>query len=346
VSPAVSAIQKSSEASFSMMDAAVDFNKRFQGEAMQFRVKIALAPELKGARLEVFLPTGLIYEESSADEQFATARAVVRDLLGHTLSWQLNPGSEQEDLEISIKVIAAESTRDQELTVIFKLFNARGESLEEQGIKISLKSQSNYMEFLPELFQSSDFTGRFMMLFESFWAPISQQINGIANYFDPDLTPVAFLPWLGSWIGVNWDVPLPDGRKREMLRKALGLYQRRGTKEALTEYLETYTGASVQIIEHKTRNMKLGQHSRLGHTIALGRQNKPHTFTVEMESSEDIQLLYRNIAPDKARALYQKMVEKLIDSQKPAHTAYELNLRFAGDANEKPSQKPEKDAHK
>ena len=91
-----------------------------------------------------------------------------------------------------------------------------------------------------------------------FLAPLESQVAQSDGYYDPDLTPEGFLPWLATWIGVAWDDSLPVARQRRLLGEALRLYQKRGTRAALEEYLRIYSGGEVEIVEHRAQNFSLG----------------------------------------------------------------------------------------
>ena len=58
-----------------------------------------------------------------------------------------------------------------------------------RSVELTVKADASYMRFLPEMYSYDDFMNRFLMMFESFWKPISQQISMGESYYDPDLTP-------------------------------------------------------------------------------------------------------------------------------------------------------------
>ena len=98
-----------------------------------------------------------------------------------------------------------------------------------RSIDLAVKSNADYMRFLPEVYVYDDFVNRFLMMFETFWKPINQQISQVENYFDPDLTPEAFLPWLASWVGMHIDESFPKERIRLLLKNAVYFFHCRGT---------------------------------------------------------------------------------------------------------------------
>ena len=132
------------------------------------------------------------------------------------------------------------------------------------------------------------------------------------------------MPWLASWIGLALDENWPEDRRRLLLASAASLYRQRGTKRGLREYLKIYTGERATITEHRAENFKLGAEAQLGPGIALGKDNKPHTFSVALR-------LPPIETPDEAGRARQELVrrrtiESIIEAEKPAHTSYRLDL--------------------
>lgn len=196
---------------------------------------------------------------------------------------------------------------------------------------VALYRAGRYLEFLPSLYEQDNFMGRFLMLFESFWGPIDQQISNVHNYFDPDLTPARFLPWLASWFDLALDDNWSEAQQRELLNTVMWLYRRRGTRVALQRYLEIFTQHPVEILEKRAKNMNLGARARLGVGIALGTGNVPHTFTVKIQLDEIVPapgLAGEEAARDVARREKQRLalVNRMIVAEKPAHTSYRLEV--------------------
>jgi phage tail-like protein len=208
-----------------------------------------------------------------------------------------------------------------------------GASAVVESVTIAVAAQGRYLSHLPRVYQEQDeLMGRFVMLFESFWAPIENQIDNIHYYLDPQIMPAELLPWLATWVDLALDDRWPEAKRRRLLQAAVSLYRKRGTRQGLQEYLEIYTGARVQISEHGANNFRLGPAARLGPGIALGTLNMPHTFTVTLflpaaevaatpAESGSSPAAHARLEADRRRA-----IEAIIESEKPAHTSY--NLRF------------------
>jgi phage tail-like protein len=205
----------------------------------------------------------------------------------------------------------------------------KAESITASTATVALYRAGRYLEYLPSLYERDEFMGRFLMLFESFWGPIDAQISNVHHYFDPDLTPAQFLPWLASWFDLVLDEFWSESQQRELLNSVIWLYRRRGTRVALQRYLEIFTQHPVEILEKRAKNMNLGSKARLGVGVALGTGNMPHTFTVRLQLSEikapeglDVDAAAREVARLQKQRL--ALIERMIVADKPAHTSYRL----------------------
>jgi phage tail-like protein len=75
--------------------------------------------------------------------------------------------------------------------------------------------------------------------------PITAQIARLHRLFDPWTTPEDFLPWLASWVALDFptlqDVPLWDEyQRRKVTSDITQIYRLRGRKAGLNKYLDLY----------------------------------------------------------------------------------------------------------
>ena len=178
--------------------------------------------------------------------------------------------------------------------------------------KTAVEETSRLLDYLPNVFREDKLMGRFLLIFESILNPIENMVNNLPFYFDPRLTPEAVLPWLSSWVDLALDPSWPIERRRELVSRAAELYRWRGTKRGLSEYLRIYTGKRPQIIEY-IPGMILDEKTLLGTNTVLGSSGAGHHFTVIIEVDEN-------------EKINQRVVKEIINSQKPAHTAYTLQI--------------------
>jgi phage tail-like protein len=175
--------------------------------------------------------------------------------------------------------------------------------------------QSNYLKYLPAIYSEDEFVGRFLLIFESIMGPIESRIGDLHKLYDPAQTPADFLPWLAGWLGLVLDENWPLERRRALVQEATSLYRWRGTKRGLSRYLEIYTGYKPEITD-TAEGFTLGGTTKLGENAILGQPAPAFTFVVTFNLSEEAK-----------KEFDQNTVRQIIESEKPAHTAYILNIR-------------------
>lgn len=300
---------------------------RYPGELAQFHIRCDIPSGKKSLVLRVAVPVELRLSAFNPSELSGRVVEVeATDAQTQTVIWYL-AGPFHEDTRLDFQFAAQVQLTQNHLSLTCEsaLFDAKWLILAREAATLNVIPRAHYLRFLPEFYESDDLMNRFLMLFESFWGPIDQQIGEVHQYFDPWMTPTNFLPWLASWFGMTLDPSTPEDRQRILIQRAVSLYQRRGTRDALCEYLEIVTGGKIVIIEHRANDFVLGRKGLLGDGIALGSGNRPHTFTVIARlPSPDPDL------PPKDKAFLasknRRMVEEIIENHKPAHTTYTLRI--------------------
>ncbi|HET9531900.1 MAG TPA: phage tail protein [Blastocatellia bacterium] len=209
----------------------------------------------------------------------------------------------------------------------------------------------SYLRYLPPVYRedavSAAFLERFLSIFETVFHGLDREIDGLFRYFDPGLAPPQFLRWLASWINLSIDEDLPEDRVRRLIRRAPELYGRKGTPAALTEFLEIYTGRPVSIREHARGmrpmvigrpDLKLGQGTillgsgvkgfRLGDTSVAGYSALRDRVRDPVEPFLPVARRF-TIFVDMDRDefnLRAATLGRILDEQKPAHTACAIRL--------------------
>jgi phage tail-like protein len=185
-----------------------------------------------------------------------------------------------------------------------------------QNNRRRVRPESSYLQYLPGLYRDDEFMGQFLLIFEDIMKPLENTVDNLALYFDPRITPESLLQWLASWADLALDPTWPIERRRELVSSAAELYRWRGTKRGLTEYLRIYTGSIPEIAEY-IPGMRLDRETKLGINTQLGSSGEGHHFTVSLELDGNNEV---NI----------DTVRSIIESQKPAHTVYTLQIRRHG----------------
>lgn len=186
-----------------------------------------------------------------------------------------------------------------------------------------------YLDYLPAIYEESlipteisydghsfpadPFFNRYLSGLEQSHAPLRVLLNNLHRLYNPDETPADFLPWLATWLALTLDETWPELKRRRLIREGARLYQWRGTRRGLSEFLRIYTGVTPQIEDQPFQGMRLGPATRLGNENARLGNIAPHTFVVILSVPEGVRVS-------------EEVVRRIIESQAPAHTTYQLRI--------------------
>jgi phage tail-like protein len=166
--------------------------------------------------------------------------------------------------------------------------------------------------FLPSVFQRTDQRGNLLAamldVMEILHAPAEEVIENIDQYFDARRTPDDFVLLLAQWVNLDRIFPsnvielgsptMPEiGRLRELIANATYLSKWRGTKKGLLLFLQMATGAVDFEIDERVKDDN--------------GQIKPFHLGIR--------------APQPAEP-QADLIRRIIESEKPAHTTYELTF--------------------
>lgn len=219
-------------------------------------------------------------------------------------SVKTQPLAPPDDWATLFELPAAPSSNGAPVTVLPSNRRRKLPRNEERGLPYEA---DDYLALLPPIYHDQRFLQRFLLIFKSILSPLDRQIAQISHYFDPRLAPEPLLPWLASWVDLTLDERWPDTRRRELIRSASVLYRWRGTRRGLLDYLRIYIGpgADIRIVEQGQEQRNLGEEPL-----------PPHTFRVIIEAPRP-----------SLDELDRGLLERIIELEKPAHTAYQLELR-------------------
>lgn len=194
----------------------------------------------------------------------------------------------------------------------------------------ALFPRNSYLASLPRVYgrrgdqpPGSVFLERWLALFESQLTSYEQRYEDVSRHLNVDAAPAEWLRWMASWFATVFDPSWPIERRRLLLRELASLYRRRGTPRGLSRFLEIYTGRRPALIESWT--LRPGPPTALGDGVVLGdtsvgeAEGDPkdfaHRFTayVYLDSSAD-------------REIMEPVARKILETERPAHTAYELRI--------------------
>lgn len=205
-----------------------------------------------------------------------------------------------------------------------------------RSFQLQVRSLCSYLDFLPEIYQASDFMGQFLMIFEQAFDPTVQAIDAFWAYLDPLTAPKALLPFLAKWVAWNLEPRWTLKQQRRLLRHAILLYRWRGTRWGLLLYLHFYTGLPLQeadipsslrisldleeveipeaekrisVVEDHQAGFVLGTAQLSGSPMLGG--GRPYHFTVTLR-------------PDDVDRVDEALIRQMIDHVKPAFCTYDL----------------------
>jgi phage tail-like protein len=138
--------------------------------------------------------------------------------------------------------------------------------------------------------------------------PEESILSQLDSYLDPRRAPDKFIPYLASWVdldrlliqrvaqsGLRYSLPTGTGRLRELTAAAAMLSQWRGTRRGLEAFLRIATGFKDFKIEENVS----------------GEADTPRPY-------------HLRITIPAAAAVYNTLIQRIIEIEKPAYVTYEL----------------------
>jgi phage tail-like protein len=147
-------------------------------------------------------------------------------------------------------------------------------------------------DLLPAVYRkervASDFTDRFLSLFDAELDAVDRVIERFPSLVFPVSAPDAALPWLGQLLGMAFDLELDAPHRRALLLAAPELWRLRGTPRGLSRALELVLGVAPAIVEERLPSGAVARgrcrgpdpvhardaRARLGHTRLFGRRRR------------------------------------------------------------------------
>jgi hypothetical protein len=194
------------------------------GEQVTFYTRLQIREAVTGFHLQVRIPVGLeVIESHCLSHSLQQSVSAFSAELGSELIWQIDESiAAGSAFEFCIETRVRLHGDDFVAVVRANVQAAsqeNGDELEDvEELSLMVSTSAAYLDYLPAFYSHDRFMRRYLMLFESFWGPIDQQIDGIDYYFDPTLTPEEFLPWLASWLGL----PAPQSEALTEMQSAPG----------------------------------------------------------------------------------------------------------------------------
>ena len=304
---------------------AVDHNNRYPGELLTVFARFPVPKDLPGSVFQITMPRSVkieTYDLPTGVPVTLPAIMVRQEDIVFQLPLQDHffPGGW---VELSISARLSDLRVDHYLAFEAALYRGDGQLAGAENLRVAVRADGQYLRHLPELYATDEFVSRMLMMFESFWKPINQQIDQVEHYFDPGLAPQDMLPWLAMWTGLPYSPELPAERLRLLIKNSLYLSQCRGTLAALRRFLEIVTAGKVELREQRATNFVLGPKCYLGSAMALGKNNQPDSILIKLTLPPgEVRLA------DGSRELYKDRLSNTIKSLVPVNTTFDLQCEF------------------
>lgn len=128
-----------------------------------------------------------------------------------------------------------------------------GQQFRLDKMKLLLKSES-MMDYLPEVYRSSDgengFMSRFMSIFDSIFFDMDSRIAHSEDALDYRIASGEMLRYLAEWILTDDAAYITDERLREKIRCAAEDHRTTGTKKGLVRWIEREYGVRPNVVEY------------------------------------------------------------------------------------------------
>lgn len=224
--------------------------------------------------------------------------------------------------------------------------------------------RESYLEYLPAVFSAEEdgrwFLQRYLSLAQAEWNALEDEVEEIPALFDPSAVPGGTaLEYLASWLGLPLEGAWSDSQKRRLLEAVPAIGPRRGTPEGVRAYLRVYlenvAGESIaedgypQLVEgfRERSHLLLSAEPladfnvgaplwsqsvvgrlRTGVFAREGEVRLVSTGDPEHDLFDEYAHRFRVFVPAAwvRTAEDERMLRRALDSEKPAHSAYDLCL--------------------
>ncbi len=203
---------------------------------------------------------------------------------------------------------------------------------------------------LPKTFSRDDrvasFLRRYLMLFDGALGDLEARAEQRKALLDPYVTPEEALPWLASFLGLTLDERWPVAARRRLIDEIPELWRKRGTLAGLTGFLEIYLGRPPVIVEHyRLRGLGgallsgdeqstlfsgsvVGANMRVGGAVgeAGDRPLSGDLASAFATHAHRFSVMIPAVLPPEG----MDVVRHVLETQRPAHTIYELCTASSG----------------
>ncbi len=133
------------------------------------------------------------------------------------------------------------------LWLAFELTSAGAQAPSVRRLRLWMAGD-HMVDYLPAIYQSQDFTRRFLSIFDSMYADMERAIDGMPGRIDYQRAQGEMLRYLAAWMCVDWEED-PD-LLRQRIRSALADHESLYTVEGVRRSVRRLTGREPILVEH------------------------------------------------------------------------------------------------
>lgn len=210
------------------------------------------------------------------------------------------------------------------LWIGFELYRQGRISIRMKNIRVYFPKQS-WISYLPEVYQASDkdqFLERYLAIFQTLYEDLNQEIGQIHRLFDMDTTEREFLVWLADWLDIAGSYMWSEQQLRSLLREAVALYKKRGTREGMLTLIRLYTGRDAYLVEYMDVKAYMGEHSQKTILTRLYGLN-PYILTIVLKKED--------VPTQKEYRALTRVIEEMMPAQMELNLVILEPYMFLGD---------------
>ena len=225
------------------------------------------------------------------------------------------------------------------LWLVIELIGTRSKTPKLRGLQVDYPAQ-DLVSLLPRTLwrepAAQSFLTRYLAPLAAILAEWGSVSQGRQRLLDPRISPSEALAWVGGLLGLSMEPCWSERAQRLMLQEITALFRTRGTLASLKRMLEILTNAQVIIIEKfrlrgggvvgnpqaTQSHSVLGMGFRIGGSI--GKEDDTELVLTAEEAFDDFAHRFNITLVANLSAEQLGCVQRLIETHKPAHTAFDL----------------------
>ncbi len=116
--------------------------------------------------------------------------------------------------------------------------------------ELALSTDGDHMtDYLPAIYRKSEFTKRFLSVYNSMFLDLEKVIDDLSSQFDINTGNIDNLMMLSEWLCITGN-RYTDDRVRDWIRNAFNNYEKMYTREGILNSVKRFTGKDALLIEH------------------------------------------------------------------------------------------------